>query len=149
MTSDKMPRLKPAKASVKRFKGKVRILFRKARGRNVEKFILNDLNPLLRGWIDYFKLSRVKSIFEELDGWVRRKLRALIWRQWKRPRTRYQRLLSLGLPKEQARASASNGRGPWWNSGKLHLVIAFPNHHFNRLGLINLQTRILGKAIAS
>jgi RNA-directed DNA polymerase len=149
MTSDKVPRLKPAKESIKRFKGKVRDLFRKARGRNVEEFILKDLNPLLRGWIDYFKLSRVKLIFEELDGWVRRKLRAVIWRQWKRPRTRYRKLLSLGLKEEQARASASNGRGPWWNSGKLHMVIAFPNHHFNQLGLINMQTRILRKANAS
>jgi len=149
MTADKEPRLKPAKASVKRFKEKVRVLFRKARGRNVEKFILNDLNPLVRGWIDYFKLSRVKLIFEELDGWIRRKLRALIWRHWKKPKTRYRKLLALGLKAEQAKASAMNGRGPWWNSGKIHMVIAFPNHHFNQLGLINMQTRILRKANAS
>lgn len=106
MTGDKVPRLKPAKASVKRFKGKVKELFRKARGRNVESFILNDLNPLLRGWSEYFKLSRVRMIFEELDGWIRRKLRALIWRQWKKPKTRYRKLISLGLKDDQAWVSS-------------------------------------------
>ncbi len=149
MTVDKVPKLKPAKTSVKRFKEKVRVLFRKARGRNVEKFILSDLNPLLRGWSEYFKLSRVKLIFEELDGWIRRKLRCLIWRQWKRPKTRYRRLLSLGLKEVTARASAFNERGPWWNSNREHMIIPFPNHHFSQLGLISLQTRILRQAKAS
>jgi RNA-directed DNA polymerase len=149
MTADKVPKLKPAKVSVERFKGKVRELFCKARGRNVERFILNDLNPLVRGWGEYFKLSGVKLIFEELDGWIRRKLRSLIWRQWKKPRTRYHNLMALGLAEDTARKSAFNGRGPWWNSARMHMVTPFPNHHFNQLGLISLQTKIQRVANAS
>lgn len=149
MTVDRKPKLKPAKVAVERFKGKVRNLFRKARGRNMKKFIEDDLNPLLRGWVEYFKLSHVKLIFEELDGWIRRKLRCLIWRQWKNPRTRLRKLRALGLGEETAKTSAFNGRGPWWNSGKSHMSIPFSNKYFGQLGLISLQTRVQRKATAS
>ncbi len=148
MTQDREPRLKPAAAAITRLKGKIRELFRKARGRNVEKFIKEDLNNLLRGWADYFKLSQVKMVFEELDGWIRRKLRSLIWRQWKKPKTRCRKLISLGLKPEHAQKSAGNGRGPWWNSAHAHMVIALPNKYFDQLGLIKLQSRIQRKATA-
>ena len=83
MTGQAAPRIKPAAASVERFKGKIRVLFRKARGRNVDQFIKGDLSALLRGWADYFKLSQVTRVFVSLDGWIRRRLRCLLWRQWK------------------------------------------------------------------
>lgn len=143
MTFDKKPRLKPAAVSVARFKGKIRTLFRKARGRNVERFIKEELNSLLRGWADYFKLSQVQRVFEGLDEWIRRKLRCLIWRQWKRARTRRRKLLALGLPAETARNSAGNGRGPWWNSEREHLTAPFSKRYFDRLGLICMELRIL------
>ena len=148
MTFDKTPRLKPAAIAVARFKGKIRVLFRKGRGRNVERFIKEDLNSLLRGWADYFKLSQVRNVFEGLDEWIRRKLRSLIWRQWKRPRTRHRKLLALGLASETARASAWNGRGPWWNSAREHMQTAFPNRYFDRVGLICLKQRVLRMATA-
>lgn len=68
MTWNRVPKLKPAEKSVERFKGKVRALFRKGRGRNVERFIKEDLNPVLRGWAEYYKLSHVKVVFEDLDS---------------------------------------------------------------------------------
>lgn len=146
MTNDRKPKLKPAEKAVSRLKGKIRELFRKARGRNVEKFIKADLNPLLRGWIEYFKLSDVRVIFDELDSWIRRKLRCLYWRQWKRPKTRRKKLIERGLSHEQVTKSYSNGRGPWWNSGRPHMAFAFSNRHFDQLGLINLQARVQRKA---
>lgn len=148
MTADRKPKLRPAKVAVERFKGKVRINFRKARGRNIRKFIENDLNPLLRGWAEYFKLSHVKVIFEALDGWIRRKLRCLLWRQWKRPKTRLRKLRALGLNEQAAKATASNGRGPWWSSGNSPLSIPLSNNYFDQLGLISLQTRVQRKATA-
>ena len=83
MTWHKRPRLKVAPSSVERLKTKLKKAFRQGRGRNLGKFI-EELTPTLRGWINYFRLSEVKGIFEELDGWIRRKLRCIIWRQWKR-----------------------------------------------------------------
>ena len=109
-------KLKPAKQSIERLKTKVKALCRKARGWNIRKTIA-VLTRSLRGWVNYFKLSAFKGIFEELDQWIRRKLRCILWRQWKRPRTRYKYLLKLGLEEDRARRSAWNGRGAWWNAG--------------------------------
>jgi Group II intron, maturase-specific domain len=77
---------------------------------------IKDLVPVLRGWINYFRLAQVNGTFEDLDGWLRRKLRCILWRQWKRPRTRAIKLRQRGLDEVRARQSASNGRGPWWGA---------------------------------
>ena len=96
MTTHKEPRLRVAPKSVERFKGKLKAALRQGRGRNLADTV-KDLAPVLRGWIGYFRLAEAKGIFEELDGWLRRKLRCILWRQWKRPRTRYVRLMQRGL----------------------------------------------------
>jgi RNA-directed DNA polymerase len=137
MTAHKEPRLRVAPKSVVRFKGKLKTTLRQGRGRNIGRTV-KDLAPILRGWIGYFRLADTKGIFEELDGWMRRKLRCILWRQWKRPRTRYARLLQRGLVEERARASASNGRGPWWNAGASHMNDAFRATFFANLGLPSL-----------
>ena len=136
MTSHKCPRLRIAKDSVKRLKCKVKVLFRMGRGRSRSlAHTIESLKPLLRGWFNYFRLVEVKNIFEELDGWLRRKLRCLLWRQWKRPRTRARRLISRGLDEVTAWTSACNGRGAWWNAGAPHMNRAFPKRFFDFLGM--------------
>ncbi len=121
LTKNREPRLKVAKESVQRLKGKLREIFRRGRGRNLGKLIAEELTPLLRGWMNYFRLAEVKGIFEELDSWIRRKLRCLIWRHWKRTITRAKGLRQRGLDEVRAWESATNGRGPWWNAGASHL----------------------------
>jgi RNA-directed DNA polymerase len=79
----------------------------------------------------------VKAPFELLDEWVRRKLRCILWRQWKRPKTRARELRRRGLDVERARLSAGNGRGPWWNAGASHMNQAVPTAYFRRLGLLS------------
>jgi len=138
MTMHKQPRLKVATASVQRLKCKVREACRRGRGRNLGRFITEDLKPLLKGWINYFRLAEVKGIFEELDGWIRRRLRNILWRQWKRTWTRARKLMQRGLDEARAWQSALNGRGPWWNSGASHMNQAFPKSFFDRCGLVNL-----------
>ncbi|SDK23609.1 RNA-directed DNA polymerase, partial [Mesorhizobium muleiense] len=83
-----------------------------------------------------------KGVLEELDRWVRRRLRCILWRQWKRPCTRFMRLMQRGLTEQRARDGASNGRGPWWNAGASHMSDAFRNAFFNKLGLISLQNEL-------
>lgn len=136
MTSHLKPKLKAAAQSVVRLKDKVRQLWRQSRGRNLGRFIREDLNPVLRGWATYYRLSGVKVIFEELDAWVRRKLRCSQWRQWKRGRTRMKELLKLGVDQERARAGSFNGRGPWWNAGASHMNAALPTKWFRRRELV-------------
>lgn len=141
MTMNKTPKLKVAPASVQRLKKKLKKIFRCGRGRSITRLI-EDLRPVLRGWIVYFRLSEVKGIFEELDSWIRRRLRAVIWRQWKRTYTRAKNLMKRGLTEERAWRSAMNGRGPWWNAGASHMNDAFHNDFFRRLGLVSLQQEL-------
>jgi len=121
-----------------KMRAKVKERLREARGQNVERFIRETLNPLLRGWMNYFRLSETRGFAEELDGWIRRRLRGVIWRQWKRPATRLKRLRALGLDEARARASGHNGRGAWFNSGASHMHAAFPAKVFAAMGLIDL-----------
>jgi hypothetical protein len=75
-------------------------------------------------------LSEVKGIFEELDGWIRRRLRLIIWRQWNRACARAKGLMKRGLGESRAWESAANGRGPWWNSGASHIPLTHEDLSF-------------------
>ncbi len=134
MTWHKEPRLRVGPEAIRRLKGKVRKLAASGRGRSL-RYTISLLTPLLRGWYNYFSLAQVRNIFEELDGWIRRRLRCILWRQWKRSFTRARNLMKRGLSEERSWRSATNGRGPWWNSGASHMNRAFPKSYFDCLGL--------------
>lgn len=137
VTWHKQVRLKIADSSLKRLKDKVREIVLGNASRNLGATIA-ALNPVLRGWISYFRLTQVKGVLEELDGWIRRKLRCLLWRQWKRPASRRRHLQARGIESTRALKSASNGRGPWWNAGASHMSAAYPKRHFDVSGLVSL-----------
>ena len=137
LTWHKTPKLKIAPTSLRRLEDKIREVLQGARGRSLS-YTIAELNPVLRGWMAYFKLSETKKALEELDGWIRHKLRCILWRQWKRPYTRAKNLMKAGLTEERAWRSACNQRGPWWNSGASHMNQAFPKSFFDRLGLVSL-----------
>lgn len=120
-------RIRVPEKTCTKMRGKLKELFRMGRGRSLESFIRKDLNPVLRGWMTYFRLSETKSFAGELDGWVRRRLRCVLWSQWKRPATRWRRLIEHGLDKASARRSAGNGRGRWYNSAVAFLQTALPS----------------------
>ncbi len=141
MTTNKEPRLKAAPASIRRLKKKLKKIFRMGRGRSIARLV-DELRPVLRGWIQYFRLAEVRGVFEELDGWIRRRLRLVIWRQWKRTYTRAMNLMKRGLEEERAWKSATNGRGPWWNAGASHMNAAFRKVDFQRLGLVSLHQEL-------
>ena len=142
ITMDKEPRLRASKQAIVKFKDTLRAIFRRGRGCNMGRLITEEMNPVIRGWGNYFSLTRVKSVPEELDSWIRRKLRCIIWRQMKRVGTRGKRLTKLGLGEARAWASATNGRGPWWNAGASHMYHGYPIAYFNNLGLVNLMTKL-------
>jgi len=138
-TTEHKVKLKVSKESMKRFKGKIRELFRRGKGRNLGRFIMEDLNPVLRGWMVYFLSSDVKGFTKDLDKWIRRHLRKVIWRQLKRNWTRLQALLRRGLNEERAVQSTFNQRGTWWNAGTSHMNKAYPNSYFELIGLLSLR----------
>jgi RNA-directed DNA polymerase len=137
LTWHQEPKLKIAQQSRERFAEKVRKTLRAARGQSLKQ-VIEQLNPQLRGWIAYFRLTEVKSGLEALDGWIRHKLRALLWRHWKRNYTRAKNLMRAGLSEKRAWQSATNGRGPWWNGGASHMNEAYPKSWFDRMGLVSL-----------
>ncbi len=131
------PKLKVAPESVKRLKGRLREMFRRGRGRSLRR-VIDELRPMLVGWVSYYRKSEVRNVFEQLDQWIRRKLRAILWRQWKRNWTRAKEMIRRGLSHEQAWTSATNGRGPWWNAGASHMNRAVPTRYLSQLGLVSL-----------
>ena len=130
-------RLRVAPKSLKAFMTKLRPLLKRSRGQSLTTTI-QKLNPVLRGWANYYRLTASKRPVEALDGWIRRRLRLILWQQWKRPRTRARCLMRLGLPAPRAWMGATNGRGPWWNSGASHMNTALPKRVFNGLSLVSL-----------
>ena len=136
-------RVRVAPESLRRLMGRVRDLLRKGRGRSLPH-TLEVLNPVLRGWANYFRLTANMRTLDELDWWLRRKLRCLLWRQWKTPKTRERKLISLGLRPERAWKSSVNGRGPWWNSAAKHMNQAVPTLYFAKMGLVSLRSTVQG-----
>ena len=114
-----------ASQSIQRLKAKLQRVFHQGRGRNLGR-VMRDLSPVIRGWVAYFRLSEVKAGLKVLDEWLQRKL----------PRTRAAKLRQLGLDPERVRASAWNGRGPWWNAGASHMNQAVPTAMLRR-GLLS------------
>jgi len=141
MTRHQQPRLKVAETSIERLKSKVRTIFCEGRGRSLKQ-VIEELNALLRGWMQYFRLAEVRGIFEELDGWIRRKLRCLLWLQWKKRKTRARELMKRGLERLRAWKTAYNGRGSWWNAGLSQMNEAFPKSFFDRIGLVSLLDQL-------
>ena len=137
MTPHRRPKLKVAPGSVKRVKAHIREIVRKGRGRSLAK-VIGEITPFLRGWVAYFRLSQVKNVFEEMDQWIRRKMRLILWRQWKRPRTRAKKVIRLGIDRARAYPSAYNGRGPWWNAGASHMNAAVPAKWLQHQGFMSL-----------
>lgn len=113
-TTGKEPnRIAVHESRVKRLKDKIRGLTKKMRGSKLTESIRKQLMPITRGWANYFGIAEARSIFGNLDGWIRRKIRGILWRQWKKPRTRCKRLIALGLKEHTAQKTAYSSKGPW------------------------------------
>jgi RNA-directed DNA polymerase len=141
MTSNYEPKLKISSKSIERLKARLKEIFKRGRGRRL-KAIIEELKPKLTGWISYYRLTQVKGVLIELDGWIRHRLRNIIWRQLKRVYARAKALIRRGLDKERAWRSAKNQRGPWWNSGASHMNQAYPISYFRELGLVSLEKKL-------
>lgn len=141
VTNHRSPRLKPAPQSVKRAKDRIRAITHKGRGRNILQ-VIKDVNQFTRGWVGYFRLATVKQAFDDLDQWLRRRLRKILWEQWKKPKTRYRRLVALGLNAARARKATATGLGAWWNAGASHMHAAITNRRLAQWGLLSLLDQL-------
>ena len=141
VTNHLRPRLKPAPRSVIRAKDRIRRITHQGRGRHI-RTVITEINRFTRGWVGYFRLSTVKHQFEGLDQWMRRRLRKILWEQWRKPRTRYRKLVAMGLEVERARKATATGRGAWWNAGASHMHAAVNNRVLAEWGLLSLLDQL-------
>jgi RNA-directed DNA polymerase len=137
VTSNVKPKLRIAPQSVKRLKAKLKPLWRRGRGRAIFSTI-QDLNQVLRGWAAYFRLVEVTKVLDTLDAWIRRRMRCILWRKWKNPRARFRELRKRGISGVDARGTAGNGRGPWFNSKVRTMTYAVTPKELHENGLVSL-----------
>jgi RNA-directed DNA polymerase len=128
-----------APQAVKRFRSRVVELTGRNRGIRLERMI-RELVEYLRGWIQYFGFCERRTDLHTLDGWIRRRLRCVVWKQWQNGRRRYQELIRLGVKAERARQIAGSSRGPWPMSRTVAMNQALSNRYLQRLGLLTLET---------
>ena len=103
--------------------------------------LLLELNGYLRGWFGYFELAEARSLWTRLDQWIRRRLRSLIWTQWKTRKQRYRKLRQPGVDEETARKNAGSSKGPWAMSKSPALSRAITNDYLHTThGLFSLRT---------
>ena len=136
-TWNREPMRRIAPKAVLRFKQRVRELTRRTKGVSLER-MAEELTPYLRGWIGYFGKCQTPSVLQGLEEWIRRRLRSVIWKQWKRGKVRFAELRKRGVGKDLAAQTAGSAHGPWRLANSPALKFALPNAYFNSLGIPRL-----------
>ena len=136
-TMHRKPQRRIAPQAILRCKERIRELTRRTRGVSVEK-VAEELGRYLRGWQGYFGICQTPSVLADLDSWTRRRLRAFLWKQWKRGSERFAALVQRGVGKELAAQTAGSAHGPWRLAESPGLHIALPNAYFASLGIPQL-----------
>ena len=139
-TNGREPKRRIAPKARQRFKDRVRKLTRRTRGISLRTMV-RQLAEYLRGWQGYFSFCQTPSVLRDLNSWVRRRLRCVQWKQWKRGRRRFAELRRLGVRKDLAARTAGSPHGPWRISRNPALSIAMPDAFLAALGLPLLTVR--------
>jgi group II intron reverse transcriptase/maturase len=125
--------------SIKRFKGRVIQITRRNRGRSVRD-IIRELTKYVVGWLGYFRLASLTSKVKKWDGWIRRRLRCYIWKQWKRVRARFKALKQLGVKEEQAWMWANTRKGYWRTAGSQIMTTTVTNDKLKKAGYRDMES---------
>jgi RNA-directed DNA polymerase len=139
-TSGREPRRRIAPKAIARFKERIRERTRRTRSISLPQMV-QEITTYLRGWLGYFGDCQTPSVLQRLDTWLRRRLRSVVWKQWKRGRTRFRELRKRGLGKDLAAQSAGSPHGPWRLANSPALALALPNAYFAKLGLLPMVVR--------
>jgi RNA-directed DNA polymerase len=133
------PKRRIAAKALVRCKRRIRKLTQRTRGISLER-MTKELASYLRGWKSYFGFCETPSVLMSLDQWIRRRLRSMIWRQWKRGTTRFRKLRQHGVGTTLAAQTAGNTHGPWRLANSPALTLVLPTAYFDSLGLPRLFT---------
>ncbi len=133
-TSEREPRRRIAPKAIARFKERIREQTRRTRSISLPQMV-KTITTYLRGWLGYFGDCQTPSVLHRLETWLRRRLRSVVWKQWKRGRTRFKELRKRGVGKDLAAQTAGSAHGPWRIVNSPALSLALPNAYFDSLGL--------------
>jgi len=139
-TIGRTPKRRIAPQALLRFKERVRETTRSAKGMDINRTI-EKLAPYLMGWRGYFGHCETPTVLAKLDQWTRRRLRSVMWRQWKQGHRRFAELTKRGVSTNLAAQTAGSAHGPWRLSNSPALAIALSNASFAAMGLPSLTVR--------
>ena len=139
-TGEREPRRRIAPKAIARFKERIRERTRRTRGLSLSQMV-KEITTYLRGWLGYFSDCQTPTGLQSLEAWLRRRLRSVVWKQWKRGRTRFRALRKRGVSKDLAAQTAGSPHGPWRIANSPALNIALPNAYFAGLGLPPMVVR--------
>jgi RNA-directed DNA polymerase len=131
--------IRVAARSLERFREKLRRLTKRTRSGKLEE-VIEQINRYTMGWIGYFWQANTPSVYEGLDSWIRRRLRQMIWKRWKRGTTRYREIVKLGVPRGRAGLGAV-GKSPWHMSKSPVVNEALSNAYLRNSGLKSIKGR--------
>lgn len=126
--------------SLKKAKQKLKELTSRSQGRNV-RIVMQNVKVYIRGWLGYFGIASMKSTMEDWDGWLRRRFRMYIWKQWKKPKTRVKNLMKLGMPDWQAYRNGNTRKGYWTIAGSGILTHTITNKRLAQAGYYSILDR--------
>jgi len=133
-TSEREPRRRIAPKAIARFKARIREQTRRTRGISLTQMV-TQIATYLRGWLGYFADCQTPSVLQTLESWLRRRLRSVVWKQWKRGRTRFRELRKRGVGKDLAAQTAGSAHGPSRLANSPAVILALPTAYFASLGL--------------
>ena len=139
-TGEREPRRRIAPKAIARFKERIWEQSRRTRSISLGQMV-TELVTYLRGWLGYFGHCQTPSVLQHLETWLRRRLRSVVWKQWKRGRTRFRELRKRGVGKDLAATTAGSPHGPWRLANSPALSIALPKAYFAELGLPPMVVR--------
>jgi RNA-directed DNA polymerase len=129
------PKIRIHWKTIKRFKDRIREITARRRGRSISQ-VIGEIKQFMSGWWNYFGITESFNRLRPLQHWIRRRLRAVIWKHWKNRRTRVGELLKRGVYRDQALTTGCARKGPWRMSKVKWVQIALPDLHFKSLGLV-------------
>ena len=135
-------RPKPHIKSIEKFRLKLKSILVRSRSISLDERLLK-LKQLIYGWINYFRIADMKMLMKEIDHWIRRKLRVIIWKQWKKIRKRYTSLRKLGISHRDAYVTSNSRRGYYHIAHTRVLEQAISKERLNKRGLVNLLDHYL------
>jgi group II intron reverse transcriptase/maturase len=122
--------------SIKRLKNKLKDVTSRSNGMSIEGRKIK-LNQIIRGWVQYFKLADMKTIMRDIDEWLRRRIRMITWKRWKKVKTKFENLQKLGVAKWKAWEWANTRKSYWHTANSWILATTLTNARFEKQGYLS------------